>query len=202
MGPVLLNPIRSAAPRESVRVTIHLNEEFMEHQIIQATTIYNGRAFDVQKVQMRLPNGREGTYDLVQHPGAVTIVPVKDGKILFVRQYRIGARQTLLELPAGTLEPGEDPLPAAARETREEIGMAAGELRLLGEFYMAPGYSSEHMWVYLATDLHPDPLACDEDEFIEVESIPVAEVYEMTRNGQLMDGKSLAALMMAQNIIQ
>lgn len=174
----------------------------MEHQIIQATTIYDGRAFDVQKIQVRLPDGREGTYDLVQHPGAVTIVPVKDGQIYFVRQYRIGARQALLELPAGTLEPGEEPLPAAARETREEIGMAAAELRLLGDFFMAPGYSSEHLWVYLATGLTPDPLAADEDEFIDVVSIPVSQAYEMARSGQLMDGKSLAGLMLAQTILE
>lgn len=173
----------------------------MEHQIIQSTTTYSGRAFDVQKVHVRLPNGREGIYDLVHHPGAVTIVPVADGKIWFVRQYRVGARQSLLELPAGTLEPNEDPLPAAAREIREEIGMAAAELRLLGEFYMAPGYSTEHMWVFLATGLRSDPLPGDDDEFLQVETIPVAQVYEMARSGQIIDGKTLAALLMAQPFI-
>jgi ADP-ribose pyrophosphatase len=174
----------------------------MEHKILRAETIYDGRAFDVQKVTMRLPDNREVVYDLVKHPGAVTIVPVQDGKIWFVRQYRVGCEQMLLELPAGTLEPGEDPLEAAARETREEIGMAAGKIQLIGDFFMAPGYSSEHLWIYLATELSADPLSADDDEFLQVETLPIAQVYEMARSAKIMDGKSLAALLLAELHIQ
>ena len=170
----------------------------MLHEILRRETIYTGRAFAVEKVNVRLPNDKEAVYDLVQHPGAVTIVPVDDlGNIWFVRQYRVGVGETLLELPAGTLESGENPDVAAAREVREEIGMAAGELHRLGEFYMAPGYSTEHMFVYLGLDLHDDPLTGDDDEFLGIEKIPMQQAYAMVRSGELKDGKSLAAMLMA-----
>jgi ADP-ribose pyrophosphatase len=129
----------------------------------------------------------------------VTLVPVDDqGNILFVRQYRLGAGRNLLELPAGTLEPDEPPEVSAEREIREETGMGAGEIRALGTFYMAPGYSTERMFVYLVTDLFPDRLEGDEDEFLQVEAVPVARAYDMIRSGELVDGKSIASLLMAQ----
>lgn len=164
--------------------------------------IYSGRVFDFEIVTMRLPDGKIRSYDLVQHRGAVTIVPVDpDGNILFVRQYRIGAEQDLLELPAGVLDPGEPHAEAAAREVREETGMAAGKLELLGDFYMVPGYSTEHMFVYLAADLRPDPLKQDDDEFLELVAIPAAEAMRMAHSGEIHDGKSLAALMMVQSYL-
>lgn len=164
--------------------------------------IYTGRAFDVEIVTMQLPDGKVRTYDLVQHRGAVTIVPIDPaGNILFVRQYRIGAEQELLELPAGLLNSAEPPAEAAAREVREETGMAAAKMVLLGDFYMVPGYSTEHMFVYLATDLHPDPLDQDDDEFLELVAIPTAEAFRMVNSGEFHDGKSLAALMMVQSYL-
>jgi ADP-ribose pyrophosphatase len=171
----------------------------MPLEIIQSDTIFTGRAFSIKRYQMRLPDGRSTNFDIVQHPGAVTLVPVDEaGNILFVRQYRLGAEQDLLELPAGTLEPGEDPRLCAAREIREETGMGARELVQLGEFYMAPGYSTEHMYIYLATGLYPDPLPGDEDEFIQVESLAIEEAYRQVEQGQIEDGKTLAALLLAR----
>jgi ADP-ribose pyrophosphatase len=135
----------------------------------------------------------------VKHPGAVVVIPIdEDRKILFVRQFRIGAEQELLELPAGLLEVGEDPQDCAARETREETGMAPGRLEKLGEFYMVPGYSTEKMQVYLASGLYESRLPADEDEFIERITIPVEEVYAMAREGKISDGKTLASLFLAQ----
>jgi len=161
--------------------------------------MYQGRAFEVQQVGMRLPDGREVTYDLVKHPGAITIVPIDaDGNVWFVRQYRVGCGETLLELPAGTLEPGEAPDLAAAREVREEIGMAASLIKKVGEFYLAPGYSSEFMHVYLATGLSDDPLPGDDDEFLNAEAVPLEEAFRMAESGQLRDGKSLAALLLVR----
>jgi len=169
---------------------------------INREKIYSGRAFNVEIVTMQLPDGKIRSYDLVEHKGAVTIVPVDDaGNILFVRQYRVGADQELLELPAGLLNHDEPPGEAAAREVREETGMAAAQMTLLGDFYLAPGYSSEHMVVYLATGLHPHPLEQDEDEFIELVSIPAAEAVRMARGGEIRDGKSLAALMMVESYL-
>ncbi len=175
----------------------------MGFTIINRKTIYEGRVFDVQKVLARLPDGREHEYDLVSHSGAVTLVPVdQDGKIWFVRQFRLGALQELLELPAGLMEKDEPPEISAGRELREEIGMAADELRQLGQFYMAAGYSSEYMYIYLATGLHPSPLEQDEDEFLQVQAIPVKQVYEMVHANQVHDGKTLAALLLAEPFLK
>lgn len=171
----------------------------MNFSILQRETIYQGRAFEVEKVYLRLPDGAVRPYDLVQHSGSVTIVPLDDqGNILFVKQYRIGVGEELLELPAGVLNDGEDPLTCAGREIREETGMAAQKLEMLGDFYLAPGYSSEHMYIFLASGLYPAPLEQDADEFLELVAIPAGQVLEMAQNGELRDAKSLAALMLAQ----
>ncbi|MAT45501.1 MAG: ADP-ribose pyrophosphatase [Anaerolineaceae bacterium] len=170
----------------------------MDFEILNRETIYSGRAFGVQKVNLLLPNQKESVFDLVKHNGSVTIVPLDEaGNIWFVRQYRLGAESQLLELPAGVLEREEDPLVCAAREVREEIGMGAKELQFLGDFYLAPGYSSEHMFVFLATGLFPEELPHDEDEFLNTVKIPFPQVYEMAKKGELKDSKSLAALLLA-----
>lgn len=169
----------------------------MEHLIKNKRRVYTGRAFSVEQVDVTLPDGKPSVYDLIVHPGSVTIVPVDDqGMMYFVRQYRIGAGGMLLELPAGTKGENEDPLKCAEREVREEIGMS-GELVELGDLYLAPGYTSEHMTIYLAKRLFPAELEGDEDEFLEVVKIPVREVYQMVKTKQLNDGKTLAALMLA-----
>lgn len=171
----------------------------MSFEILDSDVMFTGRAFAVRRYQIRLEGGRTTNFDIVQHPGAVTLVPVdQEGNLLFVRQYRLGAGKELLELPAGTLEPGEDPQLCAAREIREETGKGAQELVRLGEFYMAPGYSTEHMFVYLARGLYDSPLEGDEDEFIRVEAIPVGEVFAMVERGEIEDGKTLACLLMAR----
>ena len=172
----------------------------MPSKILQSETIYQGRAFSVERVLTQLPDGKERNYDLVRHSGAVTIIPVDaQGRILLVRQFRVGANQKMLELPAGLIEPGEDPVECAARETREETGMAAGSLVKIGEFFMAPGYSSEFLHIFLARDLSHAPLKPDADEFLELETIPVSEVYQMAQSGQIADGKTLAALLLARS---
>ena len=175
----------------------------MDFTILSRKTIYEGRVFDIQKVLVRLPDGREHEYDLVSHTGAVTLVPVDQaGNMWFVRQFRLGALQELLELPAGLMEKDEPPKISAGRELREEIGMAADELRQLGQFYMAAGYSSEYMYIYLATGLHSSPLEQDEDEFLQVQAIPVKQVYEMVHANQIHDGKTLAALLLAEPFLK
>jgi ADP-ribose pyrophosphatase len=167
-------------------------------ELLQSEKMYHGRAFDVLREQVRLPDGNIIHLDIVEHVGSVAIVPVdQDGRVWFVRQYRHAARQTMLELPAGTLEVDEPPIEGAHRELREEIGMAAGKLDLLGDFYLAPGYSTERMYVYLATNLTPAPLPSDADEFLSVETIPVSQVIEMLTQGEFKDAKSLAALALA-----
>ena len=168
-------------------------------KIVQSEQVYQGKAFSVQRKQIHFPDDRLRYFDCVEHPGAVTLVPVDAaGRIVFVSQYRVGVEGNLLELPAGTLEKGEAPDFCAAREIREEIGMAAGNLQKIGAFYMAPGYSTEFLHIYLATNLYAAPLDGDEDEFIKIEALPVEQVYRMVKQGEIQDGKTLASLLLAQ----
>lgn len=160
---------------------------------------YRGHAFDVSKVQISLPDGRERFYDLVEHVDSVAIVPVDaQGNIYFVSQPRIGSGNTLLELPAGVMDEGETPLQCAKREVREEIGLAAGNIRTLGGFYLAAGYSNEYMTIFLATKLFESPLPPDEDEFINILKMPAVEAFQKAQAGEFKDGKTLAALLLAQ----
>ena len=171
----------------------------MPFETISRETIYRGHAFNVHRDEVRLPDQHTMHLDIIEHVGAVTILPVDaDGRILFVRQYRHAAGKELLELPAGTLDMGEIPENCALREIREETGFAAGKMIRLGEFFLAPGYSTEYMVVFLATYLHPDPLPGDQDEFISLQPIPIDQAYEFALNGELQDGKSLAALLLAR----
>jgi ADP-ribose pyrophosphatase len=175
----------------------------MNYQVVHEDSIYQGPIFDLVRVRLRLPDNNEHSYDLVKHHGAVTILPVdSQGNIWFVRQFRVGAEQELLELPAGLLEENEEPEACAAREVREEIGMAARRLQKLGEFFMVPGYSTEKMIAYLATDLYDSVLPADADEFLERVSIPPGEVTRMINSGQIQDGKTLATLLLAQPFLQ
>ena len=165
---------------------------------IQRDRKYRGRVFDVFQVDVRLPNGNERAYDLVVHPGAVVILPIDQGEVLFVRQERLGAGGMVLELPAGVLNKGEQPDDSARRELREETGMNARSWRKTGEFYIAPGYCSEYQHIYLAEDLFDSPLDPDADEFIELVRVPVEEAYQMAYRGEIRDGKSLAAMLLAK----
>ena len=170
----------------------------MSYQSLDEETIFRGKVFDLVRIHFRLPNGKEPIYDLVKHSGAVTILPVDAaGNIWFVRQFRIGAEKDLLELSAGLVEEGESPETSAAREVQEEIGMAAGKLEKLGEFYMVPGYSTEKITAYLATELYASALPTDEFELLEKVSFPIQKVLEMVQAGEIQDGKTLAALLLA-----
>ena len=171
----------------------------MPFELIKSETLLKGRAFAIRRDWLKTPDGRETKYDIIEHGGSAVIVPIDaDGNLLFVRQYRHAAGTDLLELPAGTLDEGEEPAVCAAREIREETGFAARKLEKIGEFYLAPGYSTEFMVVYLATDLKHDPLEADADEFLSVEKIPVKQALEMAEKGGIPDAKSLAALLLAQ----
>ncbi len=170
----------------------------MKYELLSSKMIYSGRVFDVRSDLVQLPGGRTHLFDIVDHHPAVTMIPVdEDRRICFIRQYRLAAGKELLELPAGVLEVGEEPIAGAQREIREEVGMSAKNLKLIGEFFLAPGYSTERMYVYLADNLSPDPLPKDEDEFISLEKISITEAYRMVRLNQIEDAKSISALLLA-----
>ena len=171
--------------------------------VLHTKILHHGHAFDLERLLVSLPDGSQKPYELVRHRPSVTIVPVDvSGSMIFVSQYRIGAGKNLLELPAGNLEPGEDPSQGASRELREEIGMAPGQLIAIGQTFLCPGYSTEWMSFYLATGLFPAPLPADADEFIQVITIPITEAYQRAEEGQIQDGKSLAALLLARPSIE
>jgi len=167
----------------------------MTFETLSSEITYQGRAFTVRRDQVQAPDGQILKLDIVQHIGAVTILPVDEiGQVWFVRQYRHATGKNLLELPAGTLTPGELPEDCAAREIREETGMGARTMVKLGSFFLAPGYSTEYMHVFLASDLYPDPLPGDEDEFLSVEKIPLEHVRDLVGSGEILDSKTLSAL--------
>jgi ADP-ribose pyrophosphatase len=171
----------------------------MEFEKINSEVRFQGRAFDVRQDDVRLPNGHIVRLDIVVHKGSVIMVPLdQEGRIWFTRQYRHAAQARMLELPAGVMEDGEAPEQSAGREIREEIGMAAGQLKKLGSFYLAPGYATERMVAFLATDLTPSPLEPDVDELIQVEKIPVQRALQLAETGELHDAKSLAVLLLAR----
>ena len=174
----------------------------MNFKILKRENTYQSRAFNIQKVDLHLPDDRTVTYDLVDHNDSISIVPLdQDGNIWFVRQYRLGPDEILLELPAGVLEDGEPPEEGASREIREEIGQSAGQLILLGDFYLAPGYASERMFVFLATQLAHAPLDADDDEFLQLEAIPASEALQMAREGHFHDAKTIASLFLAEKYL-
>ncbi len=175
----------------------------MPFELIHSETLLKGRAFSIRRDHLKTPNGGGTKLDIIEHGGSVVIVPVdKNGNLLFVRQYRHAAGMDLLELPAGTLEKNEDPDVCAAREIREETGFAADKIVKIGDFYLAPGYSTEFMHVYLAQELRYDPLAADADEFLTVETIPYREALQMAEKGKMPDAKSLAALLLAKSYLE
>jgi ADP-ribose pyrophosphatase len=175
-------------------------EKNMPFELLHSETLLKGRAFLIRRDYLKTPDGNETKLDIIEHGGSVVLIPVdKDGNLVFVRQYRHAAGMDLLELPAGTLEKGEDPDDCAAREIREETGFAADKLEKIGAFYLAPGYSTEFMHVYLAQELRYDPLEADADEFLSVETISFEKALQMVEKGEIPDAKSLAALLLVKS---
>ena len=175
----------------------------MPFELIKSETLIQGRTFKLRRDHLKTPDGRETKFEIIEHGGSVVIIPVDaDGNMLFVLQYRHASNGDLLELPAGTRDGDEPYEECAAREIREETGMEAGKLEKVSEFYLAPGYSTEFMGVFLATDLKHNPLDADDDEFLSVEKMSVKEAFEMAGRGEMPDAKSLAALLLARPYLE
>ena len=162
-------------------------------------TIFDGVVLHVRKDTVRLPNGKPAVREYLRHGGAVCIVPLlNDGRVLLEHQFRYPFDAVLTEIPAGKLNsPDEDPEEAALRELREETGAVAGELIFLGDFYAACAYSSENIKMYLARDIHFEQQALDEDEFLNVFSMPMGELVDKIAAGEIPDAKTQAAVLRA-----
>ena len=165
-------------------------------KILNSKKVFEGRVFNVTVDTI---NEGELTYqrDVVHHPGSAVIVPLfDDATVALVRQYRHPAVRYLLEVPAGTLSHGERPEIGAARELKEELGLVAGRLEKLSEFFVSPGFCEEKMWIYLATDLSEGEQALDDDEVIDVIRLPIGDALEMITTGEIQDAKTIIGLML------
>ncbi len=170
-------------------------------QLLRQRLSYKGRKFNFEVNRLRLPNKSEGEWECVRHPGGALAVPVTpDGKLVLTRQYRFTVQGRLLEFPAGTLEVGEDPAGTIGREIQEEVGYRAGQWKKLGEFFLAPGYSDEIIYAFLATDLEllENPPKQDDDEDIETVLMTSKEVEQAIYSGDLTDAKSICSFMLAK----
>jgi len=164
----------------------------------ETKTLYEGNIVTFYVNTVVLPNGRTAKREIVGTPGAVAIVPLTDdGQVRLVRQYRAGVQEFLLEIPAGTLEPGEHPDEAAPRELAEETGDRANAWRLLTSIYTTPGICDEVIHIYLATGLSDGQNHLDDDEFIDVVTIPLAEAVERVHSGDIRDAKTIIGLLLA-----
>ena len=166
---------------------------------IRTEDIFSGIILNVKRDQIRLPNGHEGVRELIRHVGAVCVIPVTDdGRVAVERQYRYPIDQVITEIPAGKLDsPSEDRLEAAKRELKEETGITADRWTDMGIFYSAPAYSDEKITMYLAQDLHFGEQQLDEDEFLNIELVPMKDLVEEVLAGKIIDGKTQAAILKA-----
>jgi ADP-ribose pyrophosphatase len=171
--------------------------EFMEKQI-SSKEIFKGRIITVRKDEVELIDGRRAEREVVHHNGGVAVLALdEDMNVLFVRQFRYPYGEVLLELPAGKLEPGEDPLAAGLRELEEETGYAAGRYESLGQCYPTVGYCDEVLHLYLASDLTKTAQNLDEDEFLSVEKIPFDKAVALCLDGTIKDAKTVVAVLKA-----
>jgi ADP-ribose pyrophosphatase len=175
----------------------------MEPETVQATEyVYRGRIINLRVDHVRAANGYEAVREIVEHPGAVALVPIDERQqIVLVKQYRHAASKITIEVPAGTLKPGEDPLICAQRELKEETGYRADKIERIGGVYTAPGISSEFIHLYRATGLTAGESATEADEEIELLRVSMAQALAMIRDGSISDAKSVTALLLVKELM-
>jgi ADP-ribose pyrophosphatase len=176
----------------------------MNYRIVKSETIYSGKVFNTKVDQIEYSSGNKAIREVAEHPGGAVVVPVTDdGKIVMVTQHRFPVDKVLLELPAGKLSKGENPLLCAIRELEEETGYKPDNVTELGSIYTTPGYSTEKLWIYLAQDLKPGNHNREEGEFgMQVLEFSFQEVEEKILNGEIVDGKTICGIFLAKKLIQ
>ncbi len=175
----------------------------LREKTIDSEKIYDGAIIKLTLDTVICPNGAQAKREIVRHPGGVGVVPVdEDGYVYMVRQYRIPYDEIILEIPAGKLDKGEDIAAAAARELREETGLRAEKLQFMGEFYPSVGFCDERLRMFLATGLSQGETDLDEDEFVDLEKLHIDKLFEMIMNNEIKDGKTIAALLKARELLR
>ena len=171
----------------------------LDYELLASKRVYDGKLLRIDRDRVRLPNGRETDLEIIRHPGASAIVPfVSEDEILMVRQLRYAIGGYILEIPAGTLNAGEDPETCAGREVEEEVGHRAGRLERLGAIYTTPGFTDEIIHLWVARDLQPSTQNLDHDEVLSVERISFDEALRKVRDGSILDSKTVCALLLAR----
>ena len=173
----------------------------MNYKLIKSQILYKGKVFDHQVDEIEYDSGNKSIREIAIHPGGAVIVPIKDdGKIILVKQFRYPLQKTLIELPAGKLDKGEDPLKCAARELEEETGYKAKEIKKLGQIYTAPGYCTEILHIYSAKKLTPGNHHREEGEQgMEILELSLDEIEKMIANGEITDAKTIVGIYFLKN---
>ncbi len=166
----------------------------MREQVLSSRVVFEGRVITVRVDEVEASDGHVSSREVVQHRGAVGIVCVDHGDIVLVRQYRHATGEELLEIPAGKLDPGEEPEATARRELVEEVGLRANALEHLATYYTTPGFTDERFHLYLTTDVTPTPGSTEPGEVLTVERRPLASLRELLTSGELRDAKTLLGL--------
>lgn len=170
---------------------------------VSETEIFKGQVFTVTVDKARLENDSLATREIVHHNGGACVVPLSaEGDVYLVRQYRYAFGEELWELPAGKIEPGEDPFETAKRELAEECGLAAARFVDLGLFYPTVGYCTEIIYTWLAQDLSECEANPDEDEFLSLEKLPLATAVQMVMDGRIRDGKTVAGILKVDALLR
>jgi ADP-ribose pyrophosphatase len=165
-------------------------------ETLSSEIIYRGRAIGVRVDQVQMPGGRVTTREIVEHADCVAIIAIDDSNnLLLVNQFRKPVEKELLEIPAGGIEPGENPADCVRREMREETGYLPCKVERLGGFYSTPGYCTEYLYLYLATDLVPSPLQAEDTEGVQLKRVPPDEITGLIDSGAICDAKSIAGLL-------
>ena len=168
----------------------------LTEKTVSKRTVYEGRILRLRVDEALLPNGKTASREVVEHPGGVCVAALPENdSVRFLREVRDPDNEVLLELPAGKRDKGEDPLTTGKRELHEETGCTAESYISLGKLYPSPGYFNEIIFLYLATDLHAGIMQPDEDEFLEVERIPLEKAVQMVMDGALPDAKTQTAIL-------
>ena len=167
-----------------------------EEKTLSSQLIYDGRAVKLRVDTVQMASGRQTTREIVEHSDCIAIIAVDaSDNVLLVKQFRKSVEKKLLEIPAGGIEPGEDPVATVRREMREETGFLPRKVERLGGFYSTPGYCTEYLHLYLATDLTPSQLYAEDTESIKLVPVPISQIPGLITSGSICDAKSIAGLL-------